>query len=94
VTNGLFSVTLDFGSAAFDGSVRWLDIGVRTNGRGADYAPLAPRQPVTPTPYAIHAWNAGMLGVVVGTNYAPAASSPDYVAPSGDTMTGPKNDRS
>jgi len=34
VSNGLFSVTLDFGSQ-FSGANRWLDIGVRTNGGGA-----------------------------------------------------------
>src|ERR1700749_926792 len=33
VTNGLFTVTLDFG-ASFPGANRWLAIGVRTNGGG------------------------------------------------------------
>jgi hypothetical protein len=32
VTNGLFMVTLDFGSGVFTGPQRWLQIGVRTNG--------------------------------------------------------------
>src|SRR6202142_1984401 len=32
VTNGLFTVTLDFGPGIFDGSTRSLEIGVRTNG--------------------------------------------------------------
>jgi photosystem II stability/assembly factor-like uncharacterized protein len=58
VTNGSFTVTLDFGSAPFVGASRWLDIGVRTNGGGA-FATLAPRQLLTPTPYAIWAPNAG-----------------------------------
>jgi hypothetical protein len=31
VRSGLFSVTLDFGSAVFTGSNRWLEISVRTN---------------------------------------------------------------
>ena len=57
VTNGLFTVTLDFG-AAFTGNARWLEIGVRTNGSGA-FATLAPRQPLTPSPYALYAPSAG-----------------------------------
>jgi hypothetical protein len=32
VSNGMFFVALDFGSAAFDGSGRWLQIGIKTNG--------------------------------------------------------------
>lgn len=57
VSNGLFTATLDFGSGVFDGSLRWLEIGVRTNGSTNAYATLSPRQPVTATPYAIRAAN-------------------------------------
>ena len=57
VTNGLFNVTLDFGTV-FDGSARWLAISVKTNG-GASYATLSPRQPLTPAPYAVFAPTAG-----------------------------------
>src|ERR1035438_700603 len=42
VTNGLFTVALDFG-AVFDGTPRWLEISERTNGVGT-FATLAPRQ--------------------------------------------------
>ncbi len=56
ITNGLFTVTLDFGSR-FSGEDRWLEIAVRTNGHGG-FIPLAPRQALTPTPYAIFAGNA------------------------------------
>jgi hypothetical protein len=51
VANGLFTVTLDFGSA-FDGNPRWLEIAVRTNG-DTSFTDLSPRQELTPTPYAI-----------------------------------------
>ena len=56
VSNGLFTVTLDFGSAPFDGGDRWLELSVGTNGTGV-FTPLAPRQPITATPYAIRAAN-------------------------------------
>ena len=55
MTNGLFTVTLDFGNQ-FPGADRWLEIAVRTNG-GVSFTPLAPRQPLTPTPYAVTAAN-------------------------------------
>ena len=60
VTNGLFTVTLDFGSGVFDGNARWLEIAVRTNG-APGFATLTPRQPLTPTPYAILAGTASGL---------------------------------
>jgi hypothetical protein len=56
VTSGLFTVSLDFGSGAFDGSARFIDIQVRAAGGGA-YTPLLPRQPLTAAPYALRALN-------------------------------------
>jgi hypothetical protein len=56
VTNGLFSLVLDFGPGVFQGSGRWLEMAVRTNGSGS-FTTLSPRQPVLPTPYAITAGN-------------------------------------
>jgi len=35
ITNGLFSVPLDFGAGIFTRPDRWLEIGARTNGGGA-----------------------------------------------------------
>lgn len=54
VSNGLFTVVLDFGAGVFDGAARWLEIGVTTNS-GEDFVTLTPRQSLTPSPYAIHA---------------------------------------
>ncbi|MBC8002846.1 MAG: SGNH/GDSL hydrolase family protein [Opitutaceae bacterium] len=64
VTNGLFAVELDFGPGAFDGTRYWLEIGVRTNGDANPYTTLAPRQPVSPAPYAIFAGGVDGSGVV------------------------------
>lgn len=51
VSGGLFTVSLDFGTNAFQGDSRWLDIAVRSAGGGA-YTPLTPRQALTPSPAA------------------------------------------
>lgn len=61
VSNGLFTTAVDFGSVPFSGAVRWLDIGVRSNGSGAAFVALAPRQELRPTPYALFAAKAGVV---------------------------------
>ena len=52
VTNGVFSVVLDFGN--FPGASRYLEIGVRLSGGGA-LTTLAPRSKVLAVPYATSA---------------------------------------
>jgi hypothetical protein len=72
VTNGMFSVLLDFGASEFNGNAVWLDISVRTNGSGP-YTTLSPRQPLTPTPYALTASNlSGTLPAARLTGTAPS----------------------
>jgi len=61
VTNGLFTLPLDFG-ASFPGADRWLQLEVRTS-IGA-FTTLSPRQAITPTPYAIQAGQVNAAGVV------------------------------
>ncbi len=56
VSNGLFVVTLDFGTNVFTGSSLWLQVGVRAKG-GGEFTSLSPRQPLSPAPYAITAGN-------------------------------------
>ena len=68
VNNGLFTVALDFGDGVFDGSARWLEIGVRTNGSVDPYTLLSPRQPLTAAPYALYAIAAGVANAGSGTN--------------------------
>lgn len=81
VSNGRFAVWLDFGSSPFNvGQARWLQIEVRTNGVTA-FAALSPRQPLTATPYALYAPNAGTAatanrvtaGAITSTSLADSA---------------------
>jgi hypothetical protein len=75
VSNGLFTVTLDFGGQP-SGKPVWLEIAVRTNGSGA-MDTLSPRQALLPTPYAMFANTAsnlaGSLAVTQLTGALPAS---------------------
>lgn len=74
VTEGLFSVELDFGNK-FDGNARWLQVNVRKTSVGGSYTALTPRQPLTAAPYALFSvapwvtsgsnlsYNAGNVGI-------------------------------
>ncbi len=52
VTNGLFTVQLNFGADAFNGDSRWLETKVDC---GQGIQALSPRQLLTAAPYALHA---------------------------------------
>lgn len=73
LSNGLFTVTLDFGNQ-FPGASRWLEIGVRTNG-GGTFSTLEPRHPLTATPYAVQAANANTAGTAATATTAMSANS-------------------
>ncbi|HMD53616.1 MAG TPA: hypothetical protein VKJ65_03580, partial [Phycisphaerae bacterium] len=95
VTNGLFTVLIDFGSDAFTGETNWLEIAVETNGFGS-FTTLTPRQELTPVPYAITAENlSGTLSAAQLTSIG--NTNGDYllnffVGPSGNsTMSGSEN---
>lgn len=69
VTNGVFTVSLDFGTSVFTSNTgKFLEIGVRNAG-GPSFTTLPQRQPVTSTPYAIQTLNASQLGGVAASNY-------------------------
>jgi hypothetical protein len=76
VTNGLFTVTLDFGAGVFTGANRWLEIAVQTNG-GGGFITLAPRQQITPAPYAVYSANAGsaVTATTAGTAVSVSATN-------------------
>jgi hypothetical protein len=62
VDNGVFTVDLDFGDSVFNGSERWIEIGVRLSPpmgqKSSDrFETLTPRQPVLPAPVALFSLN-------------------------------------
>ena len=63
VANGLFSTELDFGAGAWNGDARWVEIAVRPGSSTGTFTVLSPRQPVSPTPYALYAKAAGGVAV-------------------------------
>jgi hypothetical protein len=63
VTNGLFTVQLDFGNV-FNGTALHLEIGVRPGGSSGAYTTLSPRQPLSPTPYTLYSTQAGNTGML------------------------------
>ena len=71
--NGLFSVNLDFGSGAFNGNARWLDITI-TNGPTPPQT-LTPRVQVLPAPYALFAAVAATVtnGAIMNSQLAASA---------------------
>lgn len=88
VSNGLFSVVINFGSV-FTGATYWLETDVRTNGAGASFTTLSPRQQLTPTPYAIFAEGAGTVsGVVPSGGLSGTYSGAVTFNNSGDSFSG------
>jgi hypothetical protein len=73
VSNGLFTVTLDF-SNQFPGAARWLEISVRTNGAGS-FTNLSPRQPLTSVPYSVKAISATTAATATNSTSATTATT-------------------
>lgn len=55
---GIFTVELDFGSSAFAGAARFLEIGISPAGQG-NFTTLSPRQRLGSSPYSIKSINSG-----------------------------------
>jgi hypothetical protein len=79
VTDGVFTVELDFGSSIFTGDARWLEIGARPGSSSGSYTILTPRQALTPAPYAL---------ALPGLWTQPNATSPNVIGGySGNSVT-------
>jgi hypothetical protein len=90
VSNGLFTVTLDFGAGIFTGPSRWLEIGVKSNGVVGAHTNLTPRQALLPSPYSIFAARAGSAGSAdsVSPGVVNSSSVQDLSLLAGDIASG------
>jgi len=75
VNNGVFTVQLDYGAAAFSGADRYLEIGVRLAGDASPYTILAPRQQLTSAVYAIRAGSATTADTATTATSATSATT-------------------
>src|SRR6185295_2679319 len=78
VSTGVFTVTLDFGANPFGGQDRYLEIGVRPAGSASAYTVLAPRQPITSSPYAIQTISAQQLGGLPASRYLTSTATGNF----------------
>ena len=75
VSDGLFTVALDFGAGAFDGEARWLEIAACCPSTCTPTT-LDPRQELTPAPYALYAPSPDVKQLIQ-----------DFVVASGESVT-------
>ncbi len=60
LADGVVNLSLDFGSAAFTGDPRWIELSIRQTDDPAGYEVLSPRFKIGTAPYAIKSANAGV----------------------------------
>ena len=90
---GIFTVTLDFGATVFGGGAdRYLEIGVRPAGSASAYTVLAPRQPLTSSPYSIRTLSAAKADVALNANKLGGVDASEYVTTTSIGSTFVKND--
>jgi len=90
LSEGLFTVHLDFGDVAdfqghapfASGEARWLEIELRCQETPPDignFTKVSPRQPLTPSPFALFSRNAGSTRALLGRPLISAAPAPNQV---------------
>ena len=78
VANGIFTVSLDFGGQ-FDGNPRWLEIALKPAGSANPLSVLAPRQPITSTPYSVRSLSAARADVATNSLQLGGVNANQYV---------------
>lgn len=83
VNQGLFTVALDFGTAAFAADARWLEVAARPGASTGAFTTIAGRQALTPSPFALRSEATPWTGV----SGKPAGFADNVDNDSGGTVT-------
>ncbi len=77
-TNGVFSVSLDFGVSALNGANRWIEIAVRRNA-GESYVTLTPREQITSSPYSVRTLSAAQADTALDSQKLGGVNANQFV---------------
>lgn len=87
VTNGIFTVQLDFlAAASFDGSPRWIEIFVRRTG-DPTFTLLGPRQPLASVPYSVRSITSSASDIAGNSLQLGGVNADQFVVTSDPRMT-------
>lgn len=87
VTNGLFTVQLDFGNGVFTGANRWLEMAARVAGSADPVEVFDPRQSITAVPYALFSLAGSGDAGTLTTGTLPDARLSGNIARTADLLT-------
>ncbi|KXK03900.1 MAG: hypothetical protein UZ17_ACD001000997 [Acidobacteria bacterium OLB17] len=90
VSDGIFTVLLDFGTAAYSGASRSLEISVSYPAANA-FTTLSPRQTLTAAPYAVRSIVAGTADNAVNTQQLGGVAASQYVTTNDPRMSDPRD---
>jgi len=90
VTNGIFTVSLNFGAESFSGAPRFLQIRVFSTSTNA-YVALNPRQPMTSAPYSVKSLNANTAETANNSNNLGGIAANQYVLTNDSRLADDRN---
>jgi hypothetical protein len=91
VTNGIFTVSLDFGSDGFRSSPRFLEILVKPAGSPNPFLDLSPRQPITSAPYSIRSLNSTTADTATDSTQLGGIAANQYVQTTDTRLSDDRN---
>lgn len=91
ITDGTFTVALDFGAAAFDGNTRTVEISVRSGASTGAFTTLSPKQTIASVPYAVLSKKATTADTATNATQLGGANASQFVQTNDTRMTDARN---